>query len=113
LRLGTAEEMRLTVELRTESEDGDTVAWHHSVKVNDQQRPLVLPWTQWRRRLADPRSGSRLRSGYGLEAFSDIGLTREDLRRVTSLFFIATPEILEPGSSEEVRILELGVYGRR
>jgi hypothetical protein len=113
LSLGAAEEMRLTLELRTTTDNGDTVSWHHSVKVSDSQVLQALPWAQWRRRIADPRSGTQLRSGYGLEAFSDSGPTPEDLRRVTSLFFIATPEILEPGSAEEVQILELGVYGRR
>jgi hypothetical protein len=104
-------EMRLIVEIRAETASGDTVSWHQSVRAGEGRQSVALPWSQWRQRRSDPRSGSLSRSGEGLDALSDEGPTREDLRRVTGLFFIVTPEILEPGGREEVTIREIGVYG--
>ena len=111
LQLEAAEAMRLLVEIRAETASGDTVSWYNSVKLDDEQRRLALPWFQWRQRYADPRTASRLRSGYGLRALSGSGPTPEDLRRVTGLFLIVTPEILEPGSNEEVTVREVSLYG--
>jgi hypothetical protein len=110
-RLQSADEMRLTVEIRAETASGDTISWHHAVRAGEGRQSVALPWSQWRQRRSDPRSGSLSRSGEGLDALSDEGPTREDLRRVTGLFFIVTPEILEPGGREEVTIREIGVYG--
>ena len=111
LRLESAAVMRLIVEVRAETASGDTSSWYNSVKVDDKQQKLALPWSQWRQRRADPRTGSRLRGGYGLKAATGRGPTPEDLHRVTGLFLIATPEILEPSSGERVTIREVGLYG--
>jgi len=111
LQLEAAEAMRLIVEVRAETASGDTVSWYSSVKLDNEQRKLALPWFQWRQRYADPRTASRLRSGYGLRALSGRGPTPEDLRRVTGLFLIATPETLEPGSDERITVREVGLYG--
>jgi hypothetical protein len=111
LQLEAAEAMRLIVEVRAETASGDTVSWYSSVKLDNKQSKLALPWFQWRQRYADPRTASRLRSGYGLRALSRRGPTPEELRRVTGLFLIATPETLEPGSDERITVREVGLYG--
>ncbi len=111
LRLEAAKTMRLIVEVRAETAAGDTVSWYNSVKLDNERRTLALPWLQWRQRHADPRTTSRLRSGYGLRALSVRGPALEDLHRVTGLFLIATPEILEPGNGERVTVREVGLYG--
>jgi hypothetical protein len=111
LRLEAAEAMRLTVEVRAETASGETVSWYHSVKLDNKRRTLVLPWFQWRQRQGDPRTASRLRSGYGLRALADLAPTPSDLYRVTGLFLIVTPEILAPAGDESVTIREVGLYG--
>jgi hypothetical protein len=110
-RLEAADEMRFVVELRAETADGETVSWYNSVKLDNERRTLVLPWFQWRQRSVDPRTASRLRRGYGLRALAGNAPAPEDLRRVTGLFLVVTPEILEPGSSERVTVREVGLYG--
>jgi hypothetical protein len=107
----SSEEMRLIVEIRAETESGATMSWHRSVRTGKGQQPLALPWSEWRQRRDDPRSGYLSSSGEGLDALSDEGPAREDLRRVTGLFLIVTPEILVPGDREEITIREIAVYG--
>lgn len=95
--------LRVNLEVRAFDLLGEVESWTYSVKATPEGPATAIPWDRFRPPWAEGSSD---------ESNADPRRPQvDDLKSVRELFFIVTPAILAPGSTAELHLEVLGLYG--